>query len=113
MGVGEMIIDETGRELKPGQIIHIPVLSLTGSMVPAQIVETNEPSGLTVPNSVTQNPPFVGIVITLRLVVRPLANPNSKTASTYLCDNVYVVREALERIEPKPNGGRPELKLVE
>jgi hypothetical protein len=102
-----MIIDRTGRELKPGQIIEIPVLALTGAMVPAQIIEISEPSGLTLPNSVTQAPPFVGVQIMLKLIVIPLgegAGQNSKLSNMFLCDNTYLVQDAPASLEGGPSG---------
>lgn len=99
-----MIVDRTGREIKPGQILDIPVLALTGAMVPAKVLEVSEPSGLTVPNSVTQEPPFVGVVITLKLYSVQVANPRSP-AKVYLCDNTYVVQDAPNLVDSNPELG--------
>lgn len=91
-----MIVDKTGRQIVPGQILDLPVLALTGAMVPARVLETVEPSHLIAPNS-AQSPPFVGIEIKLQLFVRQVA-PN-----VYMCDNAYVVLEAQKADEQNTN----------
>ncbi len=89
-----MIIDKTGREIKPGQIIDVPTLSLTGAMIPARDIEVVEPSSLSLPQSVTKNPPFVGVMITLQLWVQPTVSRDGSHSPIFVCDNSYIVQQA-------------------
>jgi len=105
-----LIIDKTGRKLKPGDILDVCALTLSGPMIPVRIVEVYEPAGLTLPSAVPQEPPYLGVLLTLKVGVQQIANPNSRE-KVYICDNSYVVGEgglaaiklalegALERVE--------------
>ena len=98
-----MIIDRTGREIRAGQILDVSALTLTGPMLPVKVIEVYEPAGLELPTGTQPTPPYVGVMVTLQMLVRQIPNKLSRD-KVYLCDNTYVIQEPEQEPELGPDG---------